>query len=50
MKLATTTGDFSKYTKTTAEAVAAFENTGFRHLDYNFYGVIYDESPFLKNE
>ena len=47
MKLATTTGDFLAWTKTPAEAVSLFEGTGFRHLDYNFYRVIYPGSPFL---
>lgn len=47
MKLATTTGDFKGYTNTAAAAVAAFEGTGFKHLDYNFYNVIYKNSPFL---
>ena len=47
MKLASTTGDFRGYAKTTADAVRFYEGTGFRHLDYNFYNVIYPESPFL---
>ena len=47
MKLATTTGDFLAWSKTPAEAVSLFEGTGFRHLDYNFYRVIYPGSPFL---
>lgn len=47
MKLATTTGDFSRYAKTGAEAVKLFEETGFKHLDYSFYNVIYKNSPFL---
>lgn len=50
MKLATTIGDFKRYTKNAAEAVAAFEGTGFKHLDYNFYDVIYKGSPFLTSE
>ena len=36
MKLASTTGDFAGYAKTTAVAVRFYEETGFRHLDYNF--------------
>ncbi len=47
MKLASTTGDFRGYAKTTADAVRFYEGTGFRHLDYNFYNVIYEGSPFL---
>ena len=47
MKLASTTGDFRGYAKTTADAVRFYEGTGFRHLDYNFYNVIHDGSPFL---
>lgn len=50
MKLATTTGDFKGFAKTPAEAVAAFEGTGFKHLDYNFYSVIYKGSPFLTDD
>ena len=40
MKLASTTGDFRGYAKTTADAVRFYEETGFRHLDYSFYIVI----------
>ena len=47
MKLATTTGDFLPWVKTTAEAVRLYEGTGFRHLDYSFYKVIHPGSPFL---
>ena len=47
MKLASTTGDFRGYAKTTADAVRFYEGTGFRHLDYNFYRVIHPGSPFL---
>lgn len=50
MKLATTTEDFKGFTNSTAEAVAAFEGTGFRHIDYSFYNVIYKNSPFLGND
>lgn len=48
MKLATTIGDFDRYTSCPAESVAAFEGTGFKHLDYNFYSTIYPDSPFLR--
>ncbi len=47
MKLASTTGDFSGYAKTPADAVRFYEGTGFRHLDYNFYSAIFPGSPFL---
>ena len=47
MKLASTTGEFHGYARTPADAVRFYEGTGFRHLDYNFYNVIYPESPFL---
>ena len=47
MKLATTTGGFLPWVKTTAEAVRLYEGTGFRHLDYSFYKVIHPGSPFL---
>ena len=47
MKLASTTGDFRGYAKTTADAVRFYEGTGFRLLDYNFYNVIHEGSPFL---
>ena len=47
MKLASTTGDFRGYAKTTADAVRFYEGTGFRHLDYSFYNVIHEGSPFL---
>lgn len=47
MKLATSIGDFGGYTKSAAEAVRAFEGTGFKHLDYNFYREVYKGSPFM---
>ncbi len=50
MRLATTIGDFHRFTKTPAEAVRAFEGTGFRYLDYSFYSVIYPGSPFLTGD
>ena len=50
MRLATTIGDFRRFTKTPAEAVRAFEGTGFRYLDYSFYSVIYPGSPFLTGD
>lgn len=49
MKLATTTGDFRSYVKNDAEAVRAFEGTGFKHLDINFYRNNYEGSPFMSD-
>ena len=36
MKLATTTGDYSGYTSSQAEALAHIRGAGFRYADYNF--------------
>lgn len=36
MKLATTTGDFSPFTKSQAEALAHIRKAGFKYADYNF--------------
>lgn len=36
MKLATTTGDFSNYTDSQAEALTHIRKAGFRYADYNF--------------
>ena len=36
MKLATSTGDFSPYTKTQEESLAHIRAAGFRYADYNF--------------
>ena len=36
MKLATTTGDFSKYVTTTEEAVKYIAASGFKYIDYSF--------------
>ncbi len=47
MKLASTTGEFHHYAKTTAEAVRFYEGTGFRHLDYNFYNGLLPGSSLL---
>ena len=47
MKLATTTGDFTHYARTPAEAVRFYEGTGFRHLDYSFYDGLLPNSPLL---
>lgn len=37
MKLATTTGDFARYTTNQAEAVRYIREAGFLYLDYNFH-------------
>lgn len=47
MRLATTTVDFYRYCATPAEAVRAYEGTGFTHLDYSFYKANYPGSPFM---
>lgn len=47
MKTATTTGDFAGYFESDAETVRAFEGTGFRHLDYNFYRKNREGSSFM---
>ncbi len=50
MRLSTTIGDLIKYTQdgqSSAEAVRMFAETGFRYLDYDFYNVIFPDSPFL---
>lgn len=50
MRLATTTADFAGYCETTAEAVRAYEGTGFTHLDYSFYRANYPGSPFMGSD
>ncbi len=50
MKIATTTGDFRGFVKDDIEAIRAFEGTGFRHLDFNFYRLNYDGSPFMADD
>jgi len=47
MRLATSTGDLLHYTSSPAEAVRAFEGTGFRHLDYSFYNAARTGLPFM---
>ena len=37
MKLATTTGDFGRYTKDQLEATSWISQSGFRYIDYNFH-------------
>lgn len=50
MKLATTTGDLLYYSRTPAEAIRAFENTGFRHLDFSFWRMAWGDRPLLKDD
>lgn len=50
MRLATTIGDFQGYCETQAQMVRAYEGTGFRHLDYSFYRLNYDGSPFMTDD
>lgn len=47
MRLATTTGDLVYYCSSPAEAVRAFEGTGFRHLDYTFWRLAWGDKPLL---
>ena len=37
MKLATTTGDFGRYTKSQLQAIEWISKSGFRYIDYNFH-------------
>lgn len=50
MRLATTTADFTGYCRTPAEAVRAYEGTGFKHLDYSFYRANFPGSPFMSDD
>lgn len=50
MKLATTTGDLVYYCSSPAEAVRAFEGTGFTHLDYTFWRLGWYDRPILKDD
>lgn len=50
MKLATTTGDLVYLSSSPAEAVRAFEGTGFKHLDYTFWRQGWDDKPILKSD
>ena len=40
MKIATTIGEMYSFVRSPAEAVRAYEGTGFRYLDYSFYTVL----------
>lgn len=37
MRLATTTGDLDRYCRDHIESIRAFEGSGFKHIDFNFY-------------
>lgn len=50
MRLATTIGDFQGYCETQAQMVRAYEDTGFKHLDYSFYRLNYEGSPFMTDD
>lgn len=47
MRIATTIGEMYDYVATPADAVRAYEGTGFRYLDYSFYHANRPGSPFL---
>lgn len=47
MKLATTIGEVYAFTASPAEAVSMYKDTGFKYLDYSFYSVIRDGSPYM---
>lgn len=48
MRLVSTTADFADYfeDKSVAAPLAAFEDTGFKHIDLSIYDVVYDGSPW----
>ena len=50
MRISTTTADFRGYCENTAQAVRAYEGTGFKHLDYSFYKANYQGSPFMSDD
>ncbi len=47
MKLATTTGDFSRHSQVLSELVRCYDGTGFRYLDLNLYRAVFAGSPLL---
>ena len=50
MKIATTIGEMYPYSFSPADAVAAYEGTGFHYLDYSFYNVISSpNNPFMSD-
>lgn len=50
MKIATTTGEMYAYTNSFADAIRAYEGTGFRYLDFSFYNIIMKpNSPMMED-
>lgn len=49
MKLATTTGDLLYYSDSPADAVKAFDGTGFKHLDFSFWRFAWNNKPILQD-
>lgn len=50
MKIATTIGEMYPFTASPADAVRAYEGTGFKYLDYSFYSVLSDPcDPFMSD-
>lgn len=49
MKLATTTGDFAKYTPSHRERVRLVRQAGFKYIDFSFYGDNSAHSPFMQD-
>ena len=48
MKIATTIGEMYSYTEKPAKAIEAYEDTGFKYLDYSFYNVVRTPNhPFM---
>ncbi len=50
MKLATTTGDFSKFGLNWEEKIQALYRAGFRHIDFNLYNENTMQSPFMQED
>ena len=50
MKIATTIGEMHPFAGSPAEAIAMYEGTGFRYLDYSFYSVVTKPNdPFMSD-
>ena len=50
MKLATTTGDFSAYSRSQTDCIEWIHQSGFRYLDYNFGTDFADHSGSMTDE
>ena len=50
MKIATTTAELNGFTSTPAEAVRAYEGTGFRYLDFSFYNAVSENGNYLMRD